>query len=48
MNSTEQAWYGISIAGALFMDVNSAFNNISKAYLGKRMEVLDLEPDLIR
>jgi hypothetical protein len=30
------------------MDVKSAFNNASKAYLGKRMEILDLEPDLIR
>jgi hypothetical protein len=30
------------------MDVKSAFNNISKTHLGKRMEVLELEPDLIR
>jgi len=30
------------------MDVKSAFNNASKAHLGRRMEVLKLEPDLIR
>jgi len=30
------------------MDVKSAFNNVSKALLGKRMEALELEPDLIR
>jgi hypothetical protein len=48
MNRTEQAWQGKEIAGALFMDVKSAFNNISKAHLEKRMETLGLEPDLIR
>ena len=36
------------MAGALFMDVKSAFNNVSKAHLGKRMEALGVEPDLIR
>lgn len=30
------------------MDVKSAFNNVSKACLGKRMEALEIEPDLIR
>jgi hypothetical protein len=48
MNRTEQAWHEKRIAGALFMDVKSAFNNVSKAHLGKRMEALELEPDLIR
>ena len=35
-------------APALFMDVKSAFNNVSKAHLGGRMEALEIEPDLIR
>jgi hypothetical protein len=30
------------------MDVMSAFNNVSKAHLGRRMGALELEPDLIR
>jgi len=30
------------------MDVKSAFNNVSKAHLGRRMEALGVEPDLIR
>jgi hypothetical protein len=30
------------------MDVKSAFNNVSKTHLGKRMEALELDPDLIR
>jgi hypothetical protein len=48
MNRTQQAWGEKKIAGALLMDVKSAFNNVSKTHLGKRMEVLELEPDLIR
>ena len=36
------------MAGALFMDVKSAFNNVSKTLLGKRMEALEVEPDLVR
>jgi len=31
---------------ALFIDVKSGFNNISKAHLDKRMEALKLEPEL--
>jgi len=30
------------------MDVKSAFNNVDKTFLGKRMEELGLKPDLIR
>jgi len=30
------------------MDVKSAFNNVSKAHLGRRMEALGIEPDLVR
>jgi len=30
------------------MDVKSAFNNASKAHLGRRTESLEIEPDLIR
>jgi len=29
------------------MDVKSAFNNVSKSHLGRRMEALDIEADLI-
>ena len=36
------------MAGALFMDVKSAFNNVSNAHLGRRMEALEIEPGLIR
>ena len=35
------------VVGALFMDVKLAFNNVSKAYLGRRMEALELEQDPI-
>jgi len=48
MNCTQQVWAGKKVAGALFMDVKSAFNNVSKTHLGKRMQVLGIEPDLIR
>jgi len=48
MNRTQQAWAGKKVAGTLFMDVKSAFNNINKSNLGTRMQVLGIEPDLIR
>ena len=48
MNRTQQAWKEKRVAGALFMDVKSAFNNVSKVHLGKRMEALGVEPDLVR
>jgi hypothetical protein len=48
MNRTQQTWGRKKIAGALFMDVKSAFNNVNKEHLGRRMEALELEPDLIR
>jgi hypothetical protein len=48
MNCTQRAWQWKEIAGALFMDVKSAFNNVSKTHLGKRMEPLGLESDHIR
>jgi len=35
-------------AGTLFMDIKSAFNNVSKSHLGRRMEALEIEPNLIR
>ena len=47
-NRTQQVWGEKKIAGALFMDVKLAFNNVNKALLDKRMEALELEPDLIR
>ena len=48
MNRTQKAWEGKKDAGALFMDVKSAFNNVDKTFLGKRMENLGVEADLIR
>jgi len=48
MNRTQKAWSERKVAGALFMDVKSAFNNVNKALLGNRMEELGLEADLIR
>jgi len=48
MNRTQQSWGGEKVAGALFMDVKSAFNNVSKPHLGRRLEALEIEPDLIR
>ena len=47
MNRTQQAWAGKKVAGAVFMDVKSAFNNGSRAHLGGRMEELGIEADLI-
>ena len=48
INRTQKAWGERKVAGALFMDVKSAFNNVNKALLGKQMEELGLEADLIR
>jgi hypothetical protein len=35
INRTEQVWSERKIVGALFMDVKSVFNNVSKGHLGK-------------
>jgi len=36
VNCTQQTWGGEKeVAGALFIDVKSAFNNVRKAHLGK-------------
>ena len=48
MNCTQKAWERKKIAGALLMDVKSAFNNVDKTFLGKRMEELGMEADRIR
>ena len=48
MNRTQHTWAAKKVAGALFKDVKSAFNNVNKAHLGKRMQDLGIEPDLIR
>jgi len=48
MNCTQLAWGEKKVAGALFMDVKSAFNNVSRTHLSRRMEALEIEPDLIR
>jgi len=48
MNCTQQAWAAKKVAGTLFMDIKSAFNNVNKSHLGMRMQVLGIKPDLIR
>jgi hypothetical protein len=48
LHRTQQALGETKIGGALFMDVKSAFDNVSRTYQGKRMEAVELEPDLIR
>jgi len=48
MNRTQQTWAVKKVAGTLFIDVKSAFNNVNKSHLGKCMQVLEIEPDLIR
>jgi len=48
MNRTQKAWAGKKVAGALIIDVKSAFNNVDKTILGQRMEDMGLEADLIR
>ena len=45
---TQQAWKGKKAAGALLMDVKSAFNNVSRPMLSRGLEELGIEPDLIR
>ena len=48
MNRMQMAWKEKQVAGGLFMDVRSAFNNVSRTHLGKRMEALGIESDLVR
>jgi len=48
MNRTQGSWRAKRVAGTLLMDVKSAFNNVSRSLLGRRMETLRIEPDLIR
>jgi len=48
MNRAQQSWREKRMAGPLLMDVKSAFNNVSKAHLGGRMEILGIGSDLIR
>jgi len=48
MNCTQKAWERKKIVCALFMDVKTAFNNVDMTFLGKRMEDLGMEADLIR
>ena len=48
MTRTQKSLVGKKVAGTLFMDVKSAFNNVDKTIIGQRIEVLGLEADLIR
>jgi len=40
MNRTQWAWEGKKVAGALLMDAKSAFNNVSRPVLSRRLEEL--------
>ena len=48
VNRMQRGWEGKKVAGVLFMDAKSAFNDMSKTHLGERMEALGIEADLIR
>jgi hypothetical protein len=48
MNCTPKAWSEKKVASTLFMDVKSAFNNVDKKLLRKRIGELGVEADLIR
>jgi len=48
MNHTQDMWATKKMAGALFMDIKSAFKNVNKTYLGKCMQAPRIESDLIR
>jgi len=43
-----QAWNRKHITGALFMDVKSAFNNVSRGHLINRMMQLEMENNIVR
>jgi len=50
MDRREQAWGRkrvARVAGTLLMDIQAAFNNVSRALLVKRMKELGIEADLI-
>jgi len=47
MNRTQQAWQGKRVAGTM-MDVKSAFNDVSRPVLSRRLVKLGVEPDLVR
>ena len=48
VNCIQQTWGEKKMVGALFMDVKSAFNSVSRVQLGRHMEAFEIEPDLIR
>jgi len=48
MNRTQEAWSKKKVAGPLFMDVKSVFNNVSRFHQGSPMEALGIEADLVQ
>ena len=48
INETHQAWKRRAVAGALLMDVRSAFNNVSRSHLASQMNRVGIDPQLIR
>ena len=44
----QQAWSRKNVAGALLMDVKSAFNNVGRSHLIGRVMALGVESDLVR
>jgi len=48
LNRARTAWGERKIAGALLMDVKSAFNNVARGHLVRRLESMGIEPDMCR
>ena len=48
ISDAQQAWSRKNVAGALLMDVKSAFNNVSRGHLIGRIVALGVESDLVR
>jgi len=48
LNRARTAWGERKIAGALLMDVKSAFNNVARGHLVRLLESMGIEPDICR
>jgi len=48
MSRTQEAWKRKAAAGALLVDIKSAFNNVSRSRLCQRLTTLGADPDLVR
>jgi hypothetical protein len=48
VNRTQLAYEKKAVAGALLMDIKSAFNNVSKSHLASQMNRVGIDPQLIQ